>query len=144
MATLTSLQPGVLGGSRHGFRARYGNYIGGEWVVPVSGQYFENVTPVTGKVFCEIARSTSADIELALDAAHRAKVGWGKTSVAERANILNQIAQRMEDNLALLAEAETWDNGKPIRETMAADLPLAIDHWRYFAGCIRAQEGTLS
>ena len=144
MATLTSLQPGVLGGSRHGFRARYGNYIGGEWVTPVSGQYFENVTPVTGKVFCEIARSNAADIELALDAAHKAKVSWGHTSVAERGNILNQIAQRMEDNLALLAEAETWDNGKPIRETMAADLPLAIDHWRYFAGCIRAQEGTLS
>jgi len=113
-------------------------------VVPVSGQYFENVTPVTGKVFCEIPRSTSADIDLALDAAHKAKVNWGKTSVAERANILNRIAQRMEDNLSLLAEAETWDNGKPIRETMAADLPLAIDHWRYFAGCIRAQEGTLS
>ena len=144
MATLTSLQPGVLGGSRHGFRARYGNYIGGEWVTPSSGQYFENVTPVTGKVFCEIARSNAADIELALDAAHKAKVSWGHTSVAERGNILNQIAQRMEDNLALLAEAETWDNGKPIRETMAADLPLAIDHWRYFAGCIRAQEGTLS
>jgi len=144
MATLTSLQPGVLGGSRHGFRARYGNYIDGEWVTPVSGQYFENVTPVTGKVFCEIARSNAADIELALDAAHKAKVSWGHTSVAERGNILNQIAQRMEDNLALLAEAETWDNGKPIRETMAADLPLAIDHWRYFAGCIRAQEGTLS
>ena len=113
-------------------------------MVPVSGQYFENVTPVTGKVFCEIPRSTSADIDLALDAAHKAKVNWGKTSVAERANILNRIAQRMEDNLSLLAEAETWDNGKPIRETMAADLPLAIDHWRYFAGCIRAQEGTLS
>jgi len=113
-------------------------------VVPASGQYFENVTPVTGKVFCEIPRSNAADIELALDAAHKAKTSWGRTSVAERANILNLIAQRMEDNLAMLAEAETWDNGKPIRETMAADLPLAIDHWRYFAGCIRAQEGTLS
>jgi aldehyde dehydrogenase len=113
-------------------------------VVPAQGKYFENVTPVTGKVFCEIARSTSADIERALDAAHAAKDAWGRTSVAERANILNQIAQRMEDNLGLLAEAETWDNGKPIRETLAADLPLAIDHWRYFAGCIRAQEGTLS
>ncbi len=144
MATLTSLHPGVLGGSRHGFRARYGNFIGGEWVTPASGQYFENITPVTGKVFCEIPRSNAADIDLALDAAHAAKVSWGKTSVAERANILNQIAQRMEDNLALLAEAETWDNGKPIRETTAADLPLAIDHWRYFAGCIRAQEGKLS
>ncbi len=144
MATLTSLSPGLLGGGRHGFRARYGNYVGGEWVVPASGKYFENVTPVTGRVFCEIPRSNAADIEMALDAAHAAKTAWGKTSVAERANLLNQIAQRMEDNLELLAEAETWDNGKPIRETRAADLPLAIDHWRYFAGCIRAQEGTLS
>ena len=143
MATATSLHPGILGGTR-AFRARYGNYIGGEWVAPASGQYFENITPVTGNVFCEIPRSNAKDIELALDAAHKAKVGWGKSSVAERANILNQIAQRMEDNLTLLAEAETWDNGKPIRETMAADVPLAIDHWRYFAGCIRAQEGTLS
>ena len=144
MATLTSLQPGILGGGRHGFRARYGNYVGGEWVTPLSGQYFENVTPVTGKAFCEIPRSNAADIDAALDAAHAAKAAWGKTSPAERANILNQIAQRMEDNLEMLAEAETWDNGKPIRETRAADLPLAIDHWRYFAGCIRAQEGSLS
>ncbi len=144
MATMTSLQPGILGGGQHGFRARYGNYIGGEWVTPKSGQYFENITPVTGRAFCEIPRSNAADIDAALDAAHKAKTAWGKTSVAERANILNNIAQRMEDNLALLAEAETWDNGKPIRETTAADLPLAIDHWRYFAGCIRAQEGKLS
>ncbi len=144
MATLTSLQPGVLGGGRHGFRARYGNYIGGQWVAPVSGQYFENITPVTGKVFCEIPRSNAQDIEKALDAAHAAKDAWGKTSAAERANILNAIAQRMQDNLALLAEAETWDNGKPIRETTAADLPLAIDHFRYFAGAIRAQEGGIS
>jgi aldehyde dehydrogenase len=141
---MTSLQPGILGGGQHGFRARYGNYIGGEWVTPKSGQYFENITPVTGRAFCEIPRSNAADIDAALDAAHKAKTAWGKTSVAERANILNNIAQRMEDNLALLAEAETWDNGKPIRETTAADLPLAIDHWRYFAGCIRAQEGKLS
>jgi aldehyde dehydrogenase len=144
MATLTSLQPGVLGGGRHGFRARYGNYIGGEWVTPLSGQYFENITPVTGKAFCEIPRSNAADVERALDAAHAAKESWGKTSAAERANILNAIAQRMQDNLALLAEAETWDNGKPIRETTAADLPLAIDHFRYFAGAIRAQEGGIS
>ncbi|MFC5865458.1 aldehyde dehydrogenase [Acidicapsa dinghuensis] len=144
MATITSLQPGLLGGSRHGFRERYGNFIGGEWVAPVSGQYFENVTPVTGKVFCEIPRSNAADIDKALDAAHKAKHAWGRTSAAQRAVILNQIAQRMEDNLEVLAEAETWDNGKPIRETRAADLPLAIDHWRYFAGCIRAQEGTIS
>jgi len=144
MATSTGLQPGILGGGRRGFRARYGNFIGGEWVTPCSGKYFENITPVTGQAFCEIPRSNAADIDMALDAAHKAKTGWGKTSVAERANILNQIAQRMEGNLTLLAEAETWDNGKPIRETMAADLPLAIDHWRYFAGCIRAQEGALS
>jgi len=144
MATVTSLQPGTLGGSRHGFKARYGNYIGGQWVAPASGQYFENITPVTGKVFCEIPRSNAADVDKALDAAHAAKDAWGKTSAAERANILNKIAQRMEDNLALLAEAETWDNGKPIRETMAADMPLAIDHFRYFAGAIRAQEGGIS
>jgi aldehyde dehydrogenase len=144
MATLTSLQPGILGGGQHGFRARYGNYIGGEWVTPLSGKYFENVTPVTGKPFCEIPRSNAADVERALDAAHAAKAAWGKTSAAERGNILNKIAQRMEDNLALLAEAETWDNGKPIRETTAADLPLAIDHFRYFAGAIRAQEGGIS
>ncbi len=144
MATITSLQPGLLGGSRHGFRERYGNFIGGEWVAPVSGQYFENVTPVTGKVFCEIPRSNAADVDRALDAAHKAKHSWGRTSAAQRAVILNQIAQRMEDNLEVLAEAEAWDNGKPIRETRAADLPLAIDHWRYFAGCIRAQEGTIS
>jgi len=144
MATVTSLQPGTLGGSRHGFKARYGNYIGGQWVAPVSGQYFENITPVTGKVFCEIPRSNAQDIEKALDAAHAAKDAWGRTSAAERAGILIKIAQRMEDNLALLAEAETWDNGKPIREAMAADLPLAIDHFRYFAGAIRAQEGGIS
>ena len=143
MASAASLHPGLLGGS-HPFRACYGNYIGGTWVEPASGQYFDNITPVTGKVFCEIARSNAQDIERALDAAHAAKTAWGHSSVAERSNILNRIAQRMEDNLQLLAEAETWDNGKPIRETMAADLPLAIDHWRYFAGCIRAQEGTLS
>ena len=103
--------------------------------------YFENVTPVTGQVLCEIPRSNAADIDKALDAAHAAKAEWGKTSPAARARILDQIAQRMEDNLEMLATVETWDNGKPIRETMAADLPLAIDHFRYFAGCIRAQEG---
>jgi hypothetical protein len=126
------------------FRKRYGNYIGGKWVEPASGQYFENVTPITGKTFCEIPRSNAQDIERALDAAHAARESWGHTSPTHRAIILNQIAQRMEDNLDILALAETWDNGKPIRETTAADLPLAIDHWRYFAGCIRAQEGTIS
>ena len=143
MATATALHPGKLS-ETVSFRPRYGNYIGGKWVEPASGQYFENVTPVTGKVFCEIPRSNAQDIERALDAAHAARVAWGHTSPTHRANIMIQIAQRMEDNLDMLALAETWDNGKPIRETMAADLPLAIDHWRYFAGCIRAQEGTIS
>ncbi len=134
----------VVDGSAVPFKARYGNYIGGEWVAPVNGQYFENVTPVTGKPFCEIPRSTAEDVERALDAAHAAKAAWGKTSPTERANMLNKIADRMEANLKLIATAETWDNGKPLRETMAADIPLAIDHFRYFAGCIRAQEGTVA
>ncbi len=126
------------------FKARYGNYIGGAWVDAASGRWFENTSPVNGQVLCEIARSEAADVERALDAAHAAKDAWGRTSAAERGVVLNAIAQRMEDNLAMLAEAETWDNGKPIRETMAADLPLAVDHFRYFAGCIRAQEGGIS
>jgi aldehyde dehydrogenase len=113
-------------------------------VAPASGQYFENVTPVTGQVLCEIPRSNAADVDRALDAAHAAKTAWGKTSQSERAHILERIAQRMEDNLEMLATVETWDNGKPIRETMAADLPLAIDHFRYFGGCIRAQEGSIA
>ena len=137
------LEPGKFG-TAVPFKKRYGNFIGGKWVEPASGQYFENITPVTGKPFCEIPRSNAEDIERALDAAHAAKVGWGKTSPAERANILNRIADRMEQNLPMLAAAETWDNGKPIRETTAADLPLAVDHFRYFAGCIRAQEGTVA
>ncbi|WP_330254275.1 aldehyde dehydrogenase [Nocardia sp. NBC_00565] len=126
------------------FQARYDNWIGGEWVAPVKGQYFENPTPVTGQTFCEVARGTAEDIELALDAAHAAAPAWGKTSVAERAVILNKIADRMAEHLDAIALAETWDNGKPIRETLAADIPLAIDHFRYFAGAIRAQEGSLS
>jgi aldehyde dehydrogenase len=125
------------------FKQRYGNFIGGSWVAPKSGRYFDNVTPITGKAFCEIPRSDASDIEAALDAAHAAKDGWARTSVADRARILNLIADRMEQNLEILAHAETWDNGKPIRETLAADVPLAIDHFRYFAGCIRAQEGSL-
>ena len=123
------------------FAKRYGNFIGGKWVEPRSGSYFDNISPVTGQPLCEIARSDATDVEAALDAAHAAKDAWGRTSVAERALILNRIADRMEENLELLALAETWDNGKPIRETTAADLPLAIDHFRYFAGAIRAQEG---
>ncbi len=126
------------------FKPRYDNYIGGQWVAPSAGRYFENTSPVTGQVLCEIARSDATDIEKALDAAHAAKDAWGRTSTTERANMLIAIAQRMEDNLASLAEAETWDNGKPIRETTAADLPLAIDHFRYFAGAVRAQEGGIS
>lgn len=126
------------------FKERYDNYIGGKWTPPVKGQYFDNVTPVTGKVFTQAARSTEEDIELALDAAHEAKEAWGKTSATERSNILLKIADRIEQNLEMLAVAETWDNGKAVRETLNADLPLAIDHFRYFAGAIRAQEGTLS
>ena len=125
------------------FKQKYGNYIGGDWREPVSGRYFDNTTPVTGGVLCQIARSEAADVELALDAAHAAKDKWGRTSSTERANILMKIAQRMEDNIELLAKAETWDNGKPLRETMAADMPLAIDHFRYFASCVRAQEGSI-
>lgn len=126
------------------FKERYENYIGGQWVAPAKGMYFENVTPVTGKVFCEVARSTAEDIETALDAAHAAAPAWGKTSPAERAVILNKIADRIEENLEMMAVAETWDNGKAIRECLNADLPLAVDHFRYFAGAIRAQEGSLS
>ena len=126
------------------FAPRYDNYIGGKWMAPKAGRYFTNATPITGADVCEIARSDAADIEAALDAAHAAADRWGRTSVQERAAVLLKIADRMEQNIELLASAETWDNGKPIRETMAADLPLAIDHFRYFAGCLRAQEGTLS
>ncbi|MFP2929588.1 aldehyde dehydrogenase family protein [Pyxidicoccus sp. 3LG] len=129
-------------GSKVKFKSRYQNFIGGRWVEPVRGQYFENISPVTGKAFCEVPRSTAEDIDKALDAAHAARAAWGKTSTTVRANILNKIADRLEQNLEMLAVAETWDNGKPVRETLAADLPLAIDHFRYFAGCIRAQEGT--
>ena len=126
------------------FQARYGNFIGGKFVEPVDGRYFENTSPITGQVICECARSTAADVDKALDAAHAAKDAWGKTAPAARAAVLLKIADRMEENLDVIALAETWDNGKPIRETMAADIPLAIDHWRYFAGCLRAQEGALS
>ena len=131
-------------GAKVAFQDRYDNFIGGRWVPPVKGQYFDNVTPVTGKVFCKVARSTAEDVELALDAAHKAAPGWGRTPVAQRAAILEQVAARMQANLEKLAVAETWDNGKPVRETLAADLPLAIDHFRYFAACIRAQEGSLA
>jgi aldehyde dehydrogenase len=129
---------------RSPFKARYGNFINGGFVDPVDGKWFDNPSPITGETICQVARSSAADVDKALDAAHAAKDAWGRTTAAERALILNRIADRMEAKLELLATAETWDNGKPIRETMAADLPLAIDHFRYFAGCIRAQEGSLS
>ncbi|TGD87255.1 aldehyde dehydrogenase family protein, partial [Mycolicibacterium sp. CH28] len=136
-------RPGTEG-SVMSFEPRYDNFIGGQWVAPVGGEYFENRTPVTGEVFCEVARSGGADVELALDAAHAAAPGWGKTSPAERALVLNRIADRIEANLESIAVAESWDNGKPIRETLNADIPLAVDHFRYYAGAIRAQEGSLS
>src|SRR5699024_7412563 len=123
------------------FKTKYDNYINGKWIAPSNNQYFENVTPVTGEVFCKVARSTKEDIDIALDAAHAAKDAWGKTSPAERATILNKIADRLEENLEKLAVAETWDNGKAVRETLNADIPLAIDHFRYFASTIRAHEG---
>jgi aldehyde dehydrogenase len=126
------------------FKAKYDNFIGGKWVAPVSGEYFDVITPITGLPYTKAARSGAADVELALDAAHAAADKWGKTSVQERANMLLKIADRLEANLELLATAETIDNGKPIRETINADIPLAIDHFSYFAGCLRAQEGTLS
>lgn len=125
-------------------RPRYDNFIGNEWVAPAKGQYFTNLTPVTGKPLCDVARSTAEDIELALDAAHKARADWGNSSPAARASVLLKIADRMEANLKLIAMVETLDNGKPIRETTAADIPLAIDHFRYFAGCLRAQEGSIS
>ncbi|WP_294224961.1 aldehyde dehydrogenase [uncultured Shimia sp.] len=126
------------------FAARYDNFIGGEFVAPVNGRYFDNVTPITGEKVCEVARSDAADIEKALDAAHAAKGAWGKTSAAERSNLLLKVADAIDANLERLAQAETWDNGKPIRETMAADIPLSADHFRYFAGVLRGQEGNMS
>ncbi|WP_394436112.1 acetaldehyde dehydrogenase ExaC [Streptomyces sp. SGAir0957] len=131
-------------GSVVSYQARYDHFIGGEYVAPARGQYFENPSPVNGRPFTEIARGTAEDVERALDAAHAAAPAWGRTSAGARADILNKIADRMEANLEQLAVAETWENGKPVRETLAADIPLAIDHFRYFAGAVRAQEGSLS
>lgn len=131
-------------GSKVQYKEKYDNFIGGKWIAPVKGEYFDNVSPVDGNVFTKVAKSTLEDLELALDAAHAAKDAWGKTSPTDRSNILLKIADRLEANLEMLAVAETWENGKPIRETLAADIPLAIDHFRYFAGCIRAQEGGIS
>ena len=125
-------------------RSHYDNFIGGKWVAPVRGQTFENPSPINGKIVSTHARSTAEDIELALDAAHATKDAWGRTAPAERARLLNKVADRIEEKLDLLATVETIDNGKPIRETKAADLPLCVDHLRYFAGCLRAQEGSIS
>ena len=135
--------PGTSG-AKVEFKKRYDNFIGGQWVAPAEGQYLENVSPVNGQVFCEVARSTASDIEKAIDAAHEAKTGWATTSVQDRSNTLLRIADRLEENLEALAVAETWDNGKPIRETLTADLPLAVDHFRYYAGALRAQEDRTS
>ena len=131
-------------GAIHTYKARYDNFIGGEWLAPAKGEYFDVISPVNGKTYTQVARSTAEDIERALDAAHAAADKWGRTSAGERANVLLKVADRLEANLELLAWAETVDNGKPIRETLNADIPLAIDHFRYFAGCIRAQEGGIS
>ena len=126
------------------YRDRYDNYIGGEWVAPADGEYMDNITPITGEVFCQVARGKEADINLAIDAAEKAFETWGHTSPAERANILLKIADRIEENLEKIAVAETWDNGKAVRETLAADIPLMVDHFRYFASALRSQEGRLS
>ncbi|MBQ1121930.1 aldehyde dehydrogenase family protein [Streptomyces smyrnaeus] len=131
-------------GALMSYQPRYDHWIGGSYVAPKQGGYFENPTPVTGQPFTEIARGTADDVERAIDAAHEAAPAWGRTSPAERAQLLNQIAQRMEAHLEELAVAESWENGKPVRETLAADIPLAIDHFRYFAAAIRSQEGSLS
>src|ERR1700683_5455693 len=136
-------RPGSAG-ALMSFESRYDNFIGGEWVAPAAGRYFENPTPVTGQPFCEVARSDAADVEKALAPPHGAAKAWAKTPPAERAAILNKIADRIEANRESLALAEVWDNGKPIRETLAADIPLSVDHFRYFASAIRAQEGSLS
>ena len=129
---------------RPDFKARYDNFIGGKWMAPVKGEYFDNISPIDGKVFTQAARSTKEDIELALDAAHEAFASWSKTSATVRSNILLKIADRMEQNLDYLARVETVDNGKPVRETLNADIPLCIDHFRYYAGVIRADEGSIA
>ena len=131
-------------GALHHYQDRYDNYIGGQWVPPSGGEYFDVVTPITGQVYTRVARGTAADIDKALDAAHAAADAWGKTSATERSNILLQIADRIDAHRELLAYVETIDNGKAIRETLAADIPLAADHFRYFAGAVRTQEGGIS
>ena len=141
--TTTYAAPGTEG-SVVSLKPRYDNFIGGHWVAPAEGAYMPNLSPATGEVFCEVARSTPHDVDLALDAAHAARAAWAETSTTDRALVLNRIADAIEANLEMLAVAESWENGKPVRETLNADLPLAIDHFRYFAGAIRAEEGRIS
>src|SRR6188472_1850745 len=141
--TSVYVAPG-LPGSPVSLKPRYENFIGGHWVAPVEGAYSANPSPATGEPFCEVARSTSEDVDLALDAAHAAREAWGETSTTDRAKVLNAIADAIEANLEMLAVAESWENGKPVRETLNADLPMAIDHFRYFAGAIRGEEGAIS
>ncbi|MGJ4050213.1 aldehyde dehydrogenase family protein [Corynebacterium macclintockiae] len=131
-------------GSLVNFKERYDNFIGGQWASPVDGEYMDNVSPINGEVFCQVPRSKAADVEKAIDAAEKAQPGWGATSVQDRAAVLLKIADRLEENLEMMAVAETWDNGKAVRETLAADLPLAVDHFRYYAGALRAQEDRTS
>ncbi len=135
--------PGASG-SPVALRERYDNFIGGEWIPPTTREYRANVTPSTGEVFCEVAHSGAQDIELALDASHAAKEEWGQRSPAERAAVLNDIADAIDENAEMLAVAESYENGKPVRETLAADIPLAADHFRYFAAAVRAEEGRIS
>ena len=131
-------------GAKVQYKSQYDNFIGGKWVAPVKGEYFDVITPITGRPYTKAARSTAEDVNLALDAAHAAADKWGRTAPAERANLLLKIADRIDQNIELLAYAETVDNGKAIRETLNADVPLSADHFRYFAGCLRAQEGGIS
>jgi aldehyde dehydrogenase len=139
-----SYKEDIMSYERPEFKSQYENYIGGEWVPPVDGEYFEDTSPVDGSILSKVAKSNSKDVDLAVAAAKAASVNWGKTSVTDRSNLLFKIADRIEENLENLALVETWDNGKAIRETMAADIPLAIDHFRYFGSVIRAESGDIS
>ena len=143
MATATASRSATFPGTDIKFKERYENYIGGTWVKPVGGEYFDNISPINGKLFTQAARSKKEDVDLAIEAAHKAFGKWSRTAATERSNILNRIAQVIEDNKEYLATIETIDNGKPIRETLNADIPLAVDHFRYFAGCLRSQEGSI-
>ena len=140
---LTFAAPGEVD-SPVDLKPRYENFIGGHWVAPTHGEYSDNLTPATGEAFTEVPRSTAEDVELALDAAHAAKDAWGEASTTERSRVLNKMADAIEENLEMLAVAESWENGKPVRETLAADIPLAADHFRYFASVIRGEEGSIS